>query len=414
MRTLGPLGRLTIPLVAAACLGLAQARPCPAQDPKPRTSFASRGGDVQAVFVAPDGKTVAGVVQEPFGPDSKLVVRLWDAATGKEGPGIDDRAAMGLPPDSIAFSPDSKTLAVACGGYDQLGEPTGSVSLWDVAGGKERGTARTFPGFVSPPVFSPDGKVVAAGWGRVDPKTMKWVPGGVRVWDAATGRETLALKSAGGRVAFSPDGKTLATGAADGVRLWDAAAGREAATLRLPARGMNFLAFSRDGKVVAAGWVTVDPRTGKGGPGGVRVWDAASARETATLEGIGGPVALSPDGKTLATTRGREVDLWDVAAGKVRATLKGHTGDVTAVAFSPDGGTVATGCAVRDAKANRWVSGELRVWDAAKGGPRAVLDKGGSGVACVAFTPDGKFLVSGGWSGPVKLWDFPSVGTLGK
>jgi WD40 repeat protein len=151
---------------------------------------------------------------------------------------------------------------------------------------------------------------------------------------------TLPRSTARGRsLAFSPDGKLLATLPGQRLKLWDVGSRREVATLPSPEQPTS-IAFSPDGKTLATSSVFTNTLT---------VWDLATKREVPCLKALSGPIrslAFSPDGKRLAT--GHEsgdlpLKLWDVATKRVVTSLQGHPNGVPSVAFSPDGNTLATG-----------------------------------------------------------------------
>ncbi len=237
-------------------------------------------------------------------------------------------------------------------------------------------------------LFSPDGRLLAIAFDA---------PAGasIQLRDAATGSSTVAFASltdAAEDLAFSPDGKTLAASFYDGtVRTWTVADGQGQQTLTLPAAAFG-LAFSPNGKLLAVGLHN----------GTVQLLASDSGHVVASLAGhtdLVSSVAFSRDGATLATgSFDGQIKLWEVASGKQVQQLTGHTKPVWKVTFGPDGKTLASAS----------TDGSVRLWDMATGQARLVLkDDSVLEWFDVGFSADGSCLAAAA-AHRMVFWDAAS------
>jgi WD40 repeat protein/serine/threonine protein kinase len=378
----------------------------------------------QYLAFSKDGKLLAIAPSNSRDRDAAQV-QVWDLASCKMVFALPD---AGVP---LAFSPDGARLACSRNPIQRLG----AVDLWDLTSRKKLfSLTQARRGGYGPNnvVFSPDGKRLASDSSQ-----------DVMLWDMESGKKIRTIEN-GNLPAFSPDGKQLASARFGKVTMWDVASGEEIKTFNV-ARSFRAFAFSPDGKRLAVrsvtGWITVwDWTTGEkvfdikswvaalssipsSGPGAfsfteggkrilmanangmVKVWELASGEEVLTLKGPAGSIAVSHDGKRLASMAHGGVKVWDLANSQdcLTITVVSKPGSVysLSMALSPDGKYVA----------GNGMNNIVKLWDAATGQEIRSFKGHTDWIPCVAFSAGGKVLASGSADKTIKLWD-PTTGEV--
>jgi WD40 repeat protein/uncharacterized caspase-like protein len=372
-------------------------------------TLAGFNGEVSAVAFSHDGEYLAAA-----GTDQSL--RVWNPTSGQFLFVIDQKAGRLR---AVAVSPDHKWLA---SGGD------GATFLYEVGGGKVGGTDRTVVNGARALAFAPNGRQLAAACADRTVKVLE-APGGrllhtlaghtqavtavafsrdgkllasasddstVRLWKSAGGEPLSTLKGHAGpvhAVAFCPDGRTVVSGGEDRtIRLWDSATGKPRGPAEKLPHTVNTLAFGTDEHLFVSGTKQVPIPA---------VWrvpaEGTPLERLRLLEGLSDrvyAVAVAADGRAIATGMNQGIVLWRLGAARQLFTIAAHADRVSAVAFSPDGRYLVSG------SLDRWI----KLWDGYNGRPLHALYGHSADIPAVGFSPDGTTFASASLDGKVRLW----------
>lgn len=316
--------------------------------------------DVRCITFSPDGYRIA--------VECDGAARILDSFTGKQLANLEHGGEV----NSLGFSPDGSRFA-SCTGK--------SIMLWEVGSNKELSRFRGWSEATSSTSFNLDGSIVAGVSGEI-----------ITLWDTSTG---VCIASFQGHsepiydLEFSPTDFRLLSSSNKSIKLWNTLTGKEILQIEEQRGSTDLLAFSPKG----------DRFTGGSKP--IKLWDSESGKLLASLdrqEAVDS-IIFSPDGTLIATESSNTIKLSDALTGIQLRSFDGHRDTVSTLAFNPAGNLLAVG----------YYKGTIIIWDVATGADLATF-RGHSdddGVRMVAFSPDGRHLVSHprSFNSPIKIWD---------
>ncbi len=327
-----------------------------------RRAIRSPHGVVTYVAWAPNGRQIA------FSTGNSGHMLVYDAVRGEFINNDKEReVAIGVGIVSLDWSPDSQVVA-----FVSTNTP---VSLWQMSAVRQNKFLLTEGDISHGLAFSRDGKEVAVAGAK-----------GIRIYNFETEILTRTIESPAYSVAYSPDGKLLASAPLNGiVKLWESATGKEVKTLTGSAT--SSLSWSDDSKLLATTTITT-----------AVVWDVESGTAKTTFDACGlYPPIWSPGKPFINGIYTNSPSICDPASGKLLTKLEGHTAPVYAFGWSRDGKMLATGSA----------DATVRLWDSASGAPLATYKGHTALVQAVTWMPDGKSLASASYDKTVRVWKAP-------